>query len=306
MKEKDKETSALATSEQRKLSAIMFTDMVGYSALTQKNEKLALKLLEEHRRILRPLFQKHHGIEIKTIGDAFLVSFNNTLNAVSCALEIQKTLIEYNAASPETVQIKVRIGIHLGDVVHRSGDVYGDGVNIAARIHTIADPNGIAISEDVCRQVVNKINARFIKLGKGDLKNIAMGIAIYKVEPHTESYFRTFLAQLKFYARQRRTQYLALAVAGILLLAFAFSQSLHGKGDRPELLAVVTDFVNETGEGRLEKQLGTLLRSVLDDSPDLEVMTEAKMQSEAKKLGKDKPKRIDEELAMEIASSTKV
>lgn len=303
---KEKEPTVLASSEQRKLSAIMFTDMVGYSALTQKNEKLALELLEEHRRILRPLFQKHNGVEIKTIGDAFLVSFDNTLDAVNCALEIQKSLIEYNAASPETVQIKVRIGIHLGDVVHRSGDVYGDGVNIAARIHTIADPNGIAISEDVCRQVINKVEARFIKLGKGDLKNIAMGIAIYKVEPQTHGNLYAFFSQLRFYARQRRVQYLAFAAIAIALLALAFSQSLQGKSDRPELRVVVADFVNETGEGRLEKQLGSLLRSVLDDSPELEVMTEAKMQSEAKKLGKEKPRRINEELAMEIAGATKV
>ena len=300
------EPSALAQSEQRKLSAIMFTDMVGYSALTQKNEKLALELLDEHRRILRPFFTKHNGVEIKTIGDAFLVAFDNALDAVNCALDIQKALLEYNAASPETVQIKVRIGIHLGDVVHRSGDVYGDGVNIAARIHTIADPNGIAISEDVCRQVINKIDARFIKLGKGDLKNIATGIAIYKVEPRSSDSLSVFWTQIKFYMRQRKVQYATLFVVALLMGGLLYSKALQGKSEKRELIVVVADFVNETGIGRLEKQLGTILRSDLDDSHDLEVMTEAKMQSEAKKLGKEKLKRINEELAMEIASTNKV
>ncbi|PIO47347.1 MAG: hypothetical protein CMR00_10865 [[Chlorobium] sp. 445] len=300
------EPSALAQSEQRKLSAIMFTDMVGYSALTQKNEKLALELLDEHRRILRPFFTKHNGVEIKTIGDAFLVAFDNALDAVNCALDIQKALLEYNAASPETVQIKVRIGIHLGDVVHRSGDVYGDGVNIAARIHTIADPNGIAISEDVCRQVINKIDARFIKLGKGDLKNIATGIAIYKVEPRSSDSLSVFWTQIKFYMRQRKVQYATLFVVALLMGGLLYSKALQGKSEKRELMVVVADFVNETGIGRLEKQLGTILRSDLDDSHDLEVMTEAKMQSEAKKLGKEKLKRINQELAMEIASTNKV
>jgi class 3 adenylate cyclase len=301
------EFSAVAPSEQRRLSAIMFTDMVGYSALTQKNEKLALELLEEHRRILRPLFTQNNGTEIKTIGDAFLVAFDNALDAVNCALSIQRALLEYNAASPETVQIKVRIGIHLGDVVHRSGDVYGDGVNIAARIHTIADPNGIAISEDVCRQVINKVDARFIKLGKGDLKNIATGIAIYKVEPKHDGDLSALWAQAKFYARQRKVQYIfLLSIISVVVLSLVTSKALQGKSEKRKLLVVVADFVNETGEGRLEKQLGTLLRSELDNSFDLEVMTEAKMQSEIKKLGKEKPKRINEELAMEISGITKV
>lgn len=303
---KQNQSSALAQSEQRKLSAIMFTDMVGYSALTQKNEKLALELLDEHRRILRPFFAEYNGVEIKTIGDAFLVAFDNALDAVNCALAVQKALLEYNAASPETVQIKVRIGIHLGDVVHRSGDVYGDGVNIAARIHTIADPNGIAISEDVCRQVMNKVDARFIKLGKGDLKNIATGIAIYKVEPKSEDNFSVLWTQIKFYARQRKVQYAALAIMGLLMIGLFYSKTLQGKSEKRKLVIVVTDFVNETGIGRLEKQLGSILRSDLDDSNDLEVMTEAKMQTEVKKLGKDKPKRINEELAMDIASANKV
>src|SRR5215470_11115867 len=112
----------------------MFRDMVGYSALSQRNEQLAQELLEEHRALLRPLFARFNGTEIKTIGDAFLVEFQSALEAAQCAIEIQRTLAKRNTDVSADRRIEVKIGIHIRDVVHRSGDVYGDGVNIASRI----------------------------------------------------------------------------------------------------------------------------------------------------------------------------
>src|ERR1700742_2534085 len=117
--------------EQRKLAAIMFTDMVGYSAMAQHDDQLALELLEEHRRVLREIFPRFHGTEIKTIGDAFLVEFGSALEAAQCGIEIQRTLAKRNPDVNADRRIQIRIGIHIGDVVHREGDVYGDGVNIA-------------------------------------------------------------------------------------------------------------------------------------------------------------------------------
>src|ERR1700726_479680 len=105
--------------EQRKLAAIMFTDMVGYSALTQRNEGLALELLEEHRALLRPAFLKHQGQEVKTMGDGFLVEFASAVAAVNCAVELQEVLARRNLGAPANRLLQVRIGIPLGDVVHR-------------------------------------------------------------------------------------------------------------------------------------------------------------------------------------------
>src|SRR5881392_3805351 len=131
--------------EERKLAAIMFTDMVGYSALAQRDDKVALELLEEHRRLLRAIFPQFHGTEIKTIGDAFLVEFGSALEAAQCAIEIQRTLAKRNHDVTSDRRIELRIGIHVGDVVHREGDVYGDGVNIASRIQPVAGIGGICI-----------------------------------------------------------------------------------------------------------------------------------------------------------------
>jgi TolB-like protein/class 3 adenylate cyclase len=170
-----------SSTEQRKLAAIMFTDMVGYSALSQRDDKLALELLEEHREILRKIFPEFNGTEIKTIGDAFLVEFQSALEAAQCAIAIQRALAKRNADAPAERQIQVRIGVHIGDVVHRAGDVYGDGVNIASRIEPLADAGGICISMDVERQIRNAVETRFEKLAPTDLKNISVPMELFRI-----------------------------------------------------------------------------------------------------------------------------
>jgi len=171
----------MSAPEQRKLAAIMFTDMVGYSALSQRDDKLALELLEEHRRILRGIFPRFNGTEIKTIGDAFLVEFNSALEAAQCAIEIQRTLAKRNHDVPPARHIELRIGIHIGDVVHREGDVYGDGVNIASRIEQLAGAGGICVSMDVERQIRNALETRFEKLAPTELKNISVPMDLFRI-----------------------------------------------------------------------------------------------------------------------------
>src|SRR6202040_529210 len=169
------------STEERKLAAIMFTDMVGYSALAQRDDKVALELLEEHRRLLREIFPRFHGTEIKTIGDAFLVEFGSALEAAQCAIEIQRTLAKRNHDVSAARRIEVKIGLHIGDVVHRGGDVYGDGVNIASRIEALAGAGGICVSMDVERQIRNALEARFEKFGTADLKNISVAMDLFRI-----------------------------------------------------------------------------------------------------------------------------
>lgn len=167
--------------EHRKLAAIMFTDIVGYSAMMQKNDYLAIELLEEHRQLLRSIFLNHRGTEKDTAGDAFLVEFDSALNATSCAIEIQEKIHTRNLSVSQEKRIQLRIGIHLGDVVFREDKVFGDGVNIAARIEPLAKPGGICISREVYDIVKHKLDVEVISLGQMDLKNIKDKIDIYEI-----------------------------------------------------------------------------------------------------------------------------
>ena len=170
--------------EHRKLTAIMFTDMVGYSALAERNEELALELLEEHRRLLRSIFPKHRGSEIKTIGDGFLAEFSSALAAVQCGIEIQEMIAKRNSVNPSQGNFQVRIGIHAGDVVHRDDDVIGDGVNIAARIEPLAEAGGICISQQVFDQVVPDWG------GAGNTGDITHRAVIGVADPHADHQVR--------------------------------------------------------------------------------------------------------------------
>src|SRR5580693_7969131 len=170
-----------ADTEQRKLAAIMFTDMVGYSALAQRDDRLALELLEEHRQLLREIFPRFNGTEIKTIGDAFLIEFNSALAGAQCAIEIQRTLAKRNHDVSSDRRIELKIGLHIGDVIHRDGDVYGDGVNIASRIEQLAGAGGICVSMDVERQIRNALETRFEKLAPTEMKNIKLPMDLFRI-----------------------------------------------------------------------------------------------------------------------------
>src|SRR5205814_5616154 len=122
-----------------------------------------------------------HGTEIKTIGDAFLVEFGSALEAAQCAIEIQRTLAKRNHDVTSDRRIELKIGIHIGDVMHRAGDVYGDGVNIASRIEALASAGGICVSMDVERQIRNALEARFEKLEQTELKNISVSMDLFRI-----------------------------------------------------------------------------------------------------------------------------
>jgi TolB-like protein/tetratricopeptide (TPR) repeat protein len=159
----------------------MFTDMVGYTALGQSNEQLSLSLVEEQRGLVRPILTKHEGREVKTIGDAFLVEFGSARDAVICAAEIQTALGELNRGRPKGQEIRLRIGIHLGDVVHQGADVAGDAINVASRIEPLAPPGGVCMSAQVFQSVVNKVDLEFESLGVPELKNVSLPIEVYRI-----------------------------------------------------------------------------------------------------------------------------
>lgn len=166
---------------ERRLAAIMFTDMVGFTALAQRDESLAMQLLDEQRSLIRSLLRQHKGREVETIGDAFFVEFASSLDAVNCAVAIQSALQEWNARQPAENQARIRIGIHLGDVLHRGKEVSGDAVNIASRIEALAPPGGICVSAQVYASVLNKVDVKFQSLGVPVLKNVVTPIEVYQI-----------------------------------------------------------------------------------------------------------------------------
>ncbi|HEY2982368.1 MAG TPA: tetratricopeptide repeat protein [Anaerolineales bacterium] len=166
---------------ERRLAAIMFTDMVAFTALAQRDEAGAMQLLDEQRRLIRPVLAKHNGREVDTIGDAFLVEFASALEAVRCAVEIQSALQEANTKRPDAEKIVLRIGIHLGDVIHNKGEVAGDAVNLASRVVPLAPPGGVCVTAQVHASVVNKIEFGFESLGTPALKNVAVPIEVFRI-----------------------------------------------------------------------------------------------------------------------------
>jgi class 3 adenylate cyclase len=160
----------------------MFTDMVGYTALGQRNESLSLALVEEQRKLIRPILARHNGREIKTMGDAFLVEFPNASDSVRCAYDIQRAIREFNLALVSDKRIHLRIGIHLGEVVESQGDISGDAVNVASRIYPLAEDGGVCLTRQVYDQVSNKTELQMKSLGVRPLKNVMAPFEVFKME----------------------------------------------------------------------------------------------------------------------------
>ncbi|MBI3757152.1 MAG: tetratricopeptide repeat protein [Deltaproteobacteria bacterium] len=213
------DTSSTVQTENRRLAAIMFTDIVGFSRQMGRNEARTLRLLDLHNQLIQQAALLHKGAVIKTIGDAFLVDFPSVVNAVQCAQQIQSQFRTYNAEKEKDEQIHVRIGIHSGDIVQRDGDVFGDGVNVASRLQALTEADGICLSQVVYQEVVNKLDlGAVVSLGRPKLKNIAERFHIYTLLPEAPTGLRQRLqVQWLKLSHRVRPAHRAAAVALLLL-----------------------------------------------------------------------------------------
>jgi class 3 adenylate cyclase/Tfp pilus assembly protein PilF len=174
-------SGSLPAPADRRLAAIMFTDVVGFTKVAQRDEARALRLLEEHRSLLRPIFARRGGREIKTIGDGFLVEFASAVESVQCALELQAAIVRRNSTRTPKERIRLRVGVHVGDVVREGNDLVGDAVNVASRIEPLARPGGVCITRQVWDQVRNKVKVRVEKVRGLHLKNVSAPIDAYRL-----------------------------------------------------------------------------------------------------------------------------
>jgi adenylate cyclase len=167
---------------ERRLTAILAADVAGYSRLMGADEEGTLAQLKAHRRALvDPKIAEHRGRIVKTSGDGMLVEFASVVDALRCAIEVQRGMAERNAEVPQDRRIELRIGIHQGDVIIDSDDIFGDGVNVAARLEGLAEPGGISVSGRVQEDTEGKLEITFEKAGEQQLKNIARPVPVYRV-----------------------------------------------------------------------------------------------------------------------------
>jgi adenylate cyclase len=274
----------------RKLAAIMAVDVVGYSRLVGLDEAGTLARVRAHRiELAEPLTAEYHGRVVKLTGDGALVEFASAVDAVECAVAIQNGMAEREAAEPEERRIRFRIGINIGDIVLEDGDIFGDGVNVAARLEGLAEPGGICIARNVYNQVKGKLDLAFEPMGEHKVKNIAEPITVYRVRPGPRGATRTRHADLASMLRGRRLAaiaavVIALLAAGVVGAWYAFWQpaaappaavaGIAGRGaaqakpalplpDKPSI--AVLPFDNLSGEGRYERLAGGLTEDIITD-----------------------------------------
>lgn len=201
----------------RKLTAILGADVKGYSRLMDDDEEATLRTLTSHRTAFKNLVEEYRGRVVSTPGDYVLAEFSSVVDSVNCAVEIQRELAERNAELPDNRKMEFRIGINLGDVIEEDGQIYGDGVNIAARMEPLADAGGICISGRVYDQVVNKLGLEYEYLGEHEVKNISTPIRVYKVLSYPgEAAHRVVAAKETSEIQMKKI--LAISIASVLLI----------------------------------------------------------------------------------------
>jgi class 3 adenylate cyclase/TolB-like protein len=241
------QTSVDSELHQRRLSAIIAADVVGYSRLMGADEEGTLAALKAHRKaIVDPAIANHRGRVVKTTGDGMLVEFASAVDAVRCAVDIQRGMAERNEAVPPERRIQFRVGINVGDIIGDGHDIYGDGVNVAARLEAMAEPGGIWVSQAVRDPVRDKLSFSFQDLGNISAKNIARPIHVFRVRHDTEATRSKFVLP-------RAARRLVIATIAVFMVAAAgagawFWREHTGANAPLPLSLVVLPFENTGGE----------------------------------------------------------
>jgi adenylate cyclase len=215
--------------DHRRLAAIVSADVVGYSILMGRDDSATLAGLKAHRRdLIDPKIAEYGGRIVKTTGDGLLLEFPSVVDAVRCAVDVQRGMAERNAAVPADRRIEFRIGINVGDIIIDDDDIFGDGVNVAARLQTLAEPGGICVSRVVRDQVLDKLSFAFEDLGAQEVKNIARPVEVYRVDLGSTA-LQTLSPGRRRWQRLTRAlgrQWFATGVVGLALLAIVASMLL--------------------------------------------------------------------------------
>ncbi|MGO9214854.1 MAG: adenylate/guanylate cyclase domain-containing protein, partial [Syntrophales bacterium] len=206
----------------RKLTTILSADVKGYSRLMGEDEEWTVRTLKSYKDLMGNLIQQHRGRVVDSIGDNLMAEFASVVDAVQCGVEIQQALRAKNALLPQARRVEFRIGINLGDVIEEGERIYGDGVNIAARLEGLAEPGGICISESAYQQVENKLPLKYEDLGEHQFKNIAKPVRVYRAQIEPES-----VSEKKVKPGQWQRSAIGLAVILIAVVAALVIWQLH-------------------------------------------------------------------------------
>jgi adenylate cyclase len=242
---------------QRRLAAILAADIAGYSRLMHEDEAATVQDLKAHQRAILPLIGRHGGRIIDTAGDGIMAEFPSVISATACAVEIQTVMAERNEGVPERRRMRFRIGINLGDVLYDETRIYGDGINIAARLEALAEPGGVLVSHTVYDQVRGKLPCTFEDVGARQVKNIEQPVRIYQLHmPGASS--RAMATRVRRTARTDRRRWMVWGAAAFLVLLGAGGAWWIGapfllrqradSTEAPRLSIVVLPFQNLSGD----------------------------------------------------------
>ena len=270
----------------RQLAAILAVDMVGYSRLLQADETGTLSRQKSHlNELFTPKVEEFHGSIVKTTGDGALIEFHSAVNAVHCAIALQDGMAQREAGIPEDRRIVYRMGINLGDIIREDGDIFGSGVNIAARIESIADPGGVFISGNVYEQILDKVDCKFEALGAQNLKNISSPVEVFRVISDS---ILPFSGQSKIppqkTARRSRMRIAAVGVivsalfVGAVFVGPWFSQSTAPDGVASEVIAskpaiAVLPFLNMSNDPDQEYFVDGMTEDLITDLSKISALT---------------------------------